>query len=107
MNAKIYRMSPAVGRVIEPVVRDESAHIMHMVLPAGEELPAHETNANVYMAVLQGTLTIALDGETKTYPERTVLNIPLGVRMHARNEADATLELLVVKAPAPTKQGGH
>jgi len=104
MKAKVYGMCPAAGKVIEPVVRDERAHIMHMVLPAGEELPAHETNANVYMAVLQGTLTIALDGETAVYPERTVLNIPMGVAMHARNEAEATLELLVVKAPAPTEQ---
>lgn len=101
MMPKIYHMSPAAGKVIEPVVRDENAHIMHMVLPTGEGLPVHETNANVYMAVLLGTLTIALDGETGIYPEKTVINIPMGVRMDARNEHGGTLELLVVKAPAP------
>lgn len=101
MTPKIYSMSPAEGKVIEPVVRDENAHIMHMVLPAGEGMPVHETNANVYMAVLQGTLTITLDGETQTYPERTILNIPMGVRMDARNEHGETLELMVIKSPAP------
>ncbi len=104
MKAKTYRMSPAAGKVIEPVVRDENAHIMHMVLPAGEGLPVHETNANVYMAVLQGTLTIALDGETQTHPEKTVLNIPMGIEMNARNENGETLELMVIKAPAPGAQ---
>jgi mannose-6-phosphate isomerase-like protein (cupin superfamily) len=101
MKAKVYRMSPAEGKIIEPVVRDESAHILHMVLPAGEGLPVHTTNANVYMAVILGTLTITLDGETETYPEKTVLNIPMGVTMDARNEREETLELMVVKAPAP------
>jgi quercetin dioxygenase-like cupin family protein len=104
MKAKVYAMSPRAGKVIEPVVRDENAHIMHMVLPMGEGLPVHETNANVYMAVLVGTLTIALDGEMETYPERTVLNIPMGVEMHARNEHEEILELMVVKAPAPRAQ---
>ena len=101
MKAKVYVMRSAKGKLIEPVVRDENAHIMHMVLPAGEDLPVHVTNANVYMAVILGTLTIALDGETETYPERTVLNIPMGVTMHARNEREGTLELMVIKAPAP------
>lgn len=101
MKPKTYQMSPANGKVIEPVVRDEHAHIMHMVLPEGEGMPVHETNANVYMAVLQGTLTITLDGETEKHPEKTVLNIPMGVTMNARNEHEGTLELLVIKAPAP------
>ncbi len=107
MKPKIYTMSPAVGKVIEPVVRDENAHIMHMVLPMGEGLPVHDTNANVYMAILSGTLRIALDGAEQTYPAGTLLNIPMGVTMHARNEAERMLELLVIKAPAPTKQGGQ
>lgn len=105
MMSKIYKMSPAEGKVIEPVVRDENVHIMHMVLPEGESLPVHNTNANVYMVVVTGTLTLTLDEtETAVYPARTVINIPMGVRMHARNEAGEMLELLVLKAPAPANQ---
>lgn len=105
MNEKIYRMSPAEGRVVEPIVRDENAHIMHMVLPAGDELPAHTANANVYMAVLRGTLALSLDGEDAVFPERTVINIPMGSAMHARNAGADLLELLVIKAPAPEARG--
>lgn len=101
MKAKEYRMNPADGRRIEAVVRDEHAHIMHMVLPMGEALPAHETNANLYMVVLSGALSIALDGEAAEYPARTVLNLPKGVYMEAKNAGTDTLELMVVKAPAP------
>lgn len=103
MKAIIYKMSPIRGIVVEPIVRDENVHIMHMVLPAHEALPIHKTNANLYMIVILGELTITLDGETRIYPENTVLNIPMGVVMHARNEHRATLEFLVVKAPAPGK----
>ena len=101
MNAKVYRMSEPVGRVTEPVVRDEHVQIMHIVLPTGEDVPQHNANAIVYLSVLQGTLTIALDGEAGCFPTGTILNIEMGTPMHIRNECADLLELMVTKIPAP------
>ncbi len=102
MIEKVYKMSPADEFVIEPVIKDEHIHYMHMVLPKGKGMPVHNANANVYMTVVQGTLSISLeDGDTKVYERGTILNIPITTKMHARNEHEGILELFVVKSPAP------
>lgn len=102
MIEQVYTLSPNDVHVLEPVVRDENVHLMHMVLLAGEALPVHVTNAVVYMTVLTGTLLLSLEsGEPVRHPARSVLKIPKGARMDAKNGGGDTLELLVVKAPAP------
>ena len=102
MTEKIFKLSDNTQKVIEPVIKDENIHYMHMVLPAGEGLPVHTTNANVYMTVVTGELSISLGGsEFNNYSEHTVLKIPQGIEMNARNNSEKTLELIVIKSPAP------
>ena len=102
MIEKVYKMSPSDSHVIEPVIKDENIHYMHMVLLKGEGLPVHNANANVYMTVVQGTLNISLEnGDFNIYTKGTILNIPFKTKMNVRNENEEILELFVVKAPAP------
>lgn len=102
MIEKIFKLSDNIQKVIEPVIKDDNLHYMHMVLPKGDGLPVHITNANVYMTVVSGGLSISLNGsEFNNYPERTVLKIPQGIEMDARNNGEKTLELIVIKSPAP------
>lgn len=97
-----YALRQGDEKTIEKVVLDENVHILHMVLPKGDGLPEHATNANVYMTVLRGRLSIALGGEdAREYETGALLKIPIHTRMNARNAGDSPLELLVVKAPAP------
>ena len=102
MIEKIFTLSDNTQKVIEAAIKDENIHYMHMVLPEGEGLPVHTTNANVYMTVVSGELAISLsDLEFKNYPARTVLKIQQGIKMDAKNNVSETLELIVIKAPAP------
>jgi len=102
MLEKAYEYYTGDEKTIERVIMDKNVHLMHMVLPKCDALPEHNTNANVYMTVVRGTLTLALDGgEANVYAAGHVLNIPEGIKMNAKNLHDGTLELLVVKAPAP------
>lgn len=102
MTEQIFKLSDNAQKVIEAVIKDENIHYMHMVLPEDEGLPVHTTNANVYMTVVTGELSISLAGsEFNNYPERTVLKIPQGIEMNARNNGEKTLELIVIKSPAP------
>lgn len=99
--AMVYAFQPDTR--IDRVIQDANLHYLHLTFAPGDGLPEHPANANVYMTVLGGTLTIALDGGPDTaYGRGTVLAIPPGTRMHARNLHPETLELTVVKAPAPT-----
>lgn len=103
MIEKAYKTTQGDEKVIEVVIKDEYVHYNHMTLPAGESLPIHKTNAkSVYMFVVRGILTITLEeGEPSVYEKGTILRLPEGVLMHARNEHSEVLELTVVKTPAP------
>ena len=102
MIEKVYTLGTRTEYVIEPVIKDQFIHYMHMVLLKDQALPTHTTNANIYMTVVTGTMHISLDdGLFRAYPSGSVINIPFGTKMIAQNRADQTLELIVVKTPAP------
>jgi quercetin dioxygenase-like cupin family protein len=102
MLEKEYPLSKSNEKTIEKVLLDENLHYLHMILNQGEELPEHYTNATVYMTVVRGRLTIGLDEqEIHRYEAGTLLKIPFHTKMNVSNLYPETLELIVVKAPAP------
>ncbi len=102
MLEKEFRLTKSNQKIVEKVIIDENIHYNHMIMPKGEGLPLHKTNSNVYMTVLRGILTISLGEEAfNEYESGTILKIPNGVEMYARNENDEVLEITVIKAPAP------
>lgn len=102
MIEQTFKLSDGDEKAVERVVFDENVHYLHMVFNKGEGLPEHFSNSNVYMTVLRGTLSIGLDDQDiHEYPSHTLLKIPVDTKMNVRNLHDATLELIVVKAPAP------
>ncbi len=105
MIETIYNLAQGDRKTIEKVMLDENIHYMHMILGENDFLPEHYTNAkNVYMTVVRGMLSIQLDEqEFHEYPAGTMLKLPFHVKMNVVNKHSDTLELIVVKAPAPTK----
>ena len=90
---------------MEKVLFDDNIHYLHMVFNQGEGLPEHFTNATVYMTVVRGRLSISLnEQETHQYEAGTLLKIPFQTKMKVQNLHPETLELIVVKAPAPQQQ---
>jgi quercetin dioxygenase-like cupin family protein len=54
------------------------------------------------MTVVRGKLSIGLnDQEIHEYEAGTLLKIPFQTKMNVKNLHEETLELIVVKAPAP------
>jgi quercetin dioxygenase-like cupin family protein len=99
---QVFKLTQSSRKTIEKVIQDENIHYMHMIFNNGEALPEHPANSNVCMTVLRGKLSISLDDlEINEYPAGTVLKIPYGTKMNVRNLHDETLEITVVKAPAP------
>lgn len=102
MIEQVFKLSRNDEKAVERVVFDENVHYLHMVFNNGEGLPEHFSNSNVYMTVVSGKLSISLDEqEIHEYDAGTLLKIPIKVKMNVRNLHDGTLELIVVKAPAP------
>ena len=103
MVEQVFRLSHNDEKAVEKVVFDENVHYLHMVFGKGEGLPEHFSNSNVYMTVIRGTLSIGLnEQEIHAYDAGTLLKIPFKGKMNVKNFHDETLELIVVKAPAPT-----
>ncbi|CUX21862.1 cupin domain-containing protein [Clostridium sp. C105KSO13] len=104
MIEQVFQMAQNDNHTIEKVITDENVNLNHMILNKGEGLPEHFSNSNVYMAVIRGLLSIGLgEQEVHEYPAGTILKIPKGIKMNVKNLHDNTLELIVVKAPAPGK----
>ncbi|NLW74553.1 MAG: hypothetical protein GX057_06655 [Clostridiales bacterium] len=104
MVEKVYRLARGDSKTIEKVLLDENIHYIHMILNKTEGPPVHYSNSNVYMTVVRGILSIGLDDAAPgEYPAGTLLKIPQGTKMDIKNQHDMTLELIIVKAPAPGK----
>lgn len=102
MVEQIFKLSRSDEKAIERVVMDENIHYMHMVFNKDEGLPEHFANSNVYMTVVRGRLSIGLDEqEVHEYEAGTLLKIPFRTKMNVKNRHEQTLELIIVKAPAP------
>ncbi|HPR24615.1 MAG TPA: cupin domain-containing protein [Bacillota bacterium] len=102
MVEQVFRLYKGNEKTIEKVLLDENINYMHMVLNKTEGLPEHFSNSNLYMTVLRGRLSIGLDDqEIHEYEAGDLLKIPFKTKMNVKNLHDDTLELIVVKAPAP------
>lgn len=103
MVEQVFKLSRGNDKAVERVVFDENVHYLHMVFNKDEGLPEHFSNSNVYMTVIRGKLSIGLDDqEIHEYEDGTLLKIPFKTKMNVRNLHDEMLELIIVKAPAPT-----
>ena len=90
-------------RTIETVVSAESILINHMIMPTGEGLPEHFTNAHVNLVILRGTMNLRLgDQESVNYATGQIIEIPQDTRMNVNNFSDGMLEFYVVKTPNPS-----
>ncbi len=102
MLEQVFKLSREDHKAIEKVIYDENLHYIHMVFNKNEGLPEHYSNSNVYMTVIRGKLSIGLDDQAvHEYEAGTLLKIPFQTKMNVRNLHEETLELIVVKAPAP------
>ncbi|SMC63633.1 cupin domain-containing protein [Papillibacter cinnamivorans] len=102
MVEQVFILSAGDEKAVEKVIFDENLHYIHLVFGRDEGLPEHYSNANLYMTVIRGRLSIGLDEqEIHEYKAGTLLKIPFHTKMNVKNLHSETLELILVKAPAP------
>ncbi|HHU07227.1 MAG TPA: hypothetical protein GXZ59_02655 [Clostridiaceae bacterium] len=102
MIEQIFSLYRGNDKAIEKILFDENLHYLHIVINKDDGLPEHYSNSNVYMTVIRGVLSIGLgDQDIQKYEAGTMLKIPNQTKMNINNFHDETLELIIVKAPAP------
>jgi len=72
-----------------------------VTLPAGQSLPAHNSNSNVRLLVLQGELTVNLGKETVELGSHEMADAPIDTPMQIMNQSAAGTAFLVIKTPNP------
>ncbi len=92
---KVFYNTQTNEKTIEKVIIDDNVHHLHLVFPKGDGLPIHQSNANMYMTVIRGLLSIGLNNnDTQIYTKGTVLNIPCNTTMNVRNlPSEALIQL--------------
>lgn len=102
MIEQIYKLAVGNEKTIEKVIFDENIHYIQAIFNKDDGLPEHFSNSNVYMTVVRGKLSIGLDDqEIHEYEAGTLLKIPFKTKMNVKNLHMETLEIIIVKAPAP------
>ncbi|UNC92858.1 cupin domain-containing protein [Candidatus Contubernalis alkaliaceticus] len=102
MLEKRFTYTKVSEKKIEKIVDDNNVVINHMTLLKDAGLPVHLSNSNVYMIIINGKMSIALDDQDfHQYEEGDIINIPYNVKMDVRNFSEDILEFFVVKAPNP------
>lgn len=102
MIEQVFKLASGNEKTIEKVLFDENIHYIHMIISQNEGFPEHYSNANIYMTVIRGTLSLTLgDQGIHEYDAGTLLKFPNNTKMQGQNLHTETLELIIVKAPAP------
>ncbi len=77
MIEKLYTYKDSDAKLVERIIDDENANVNHMIFKQGDALPEHNSNSNVYMIVIKGTVSLQLDKqESNEYPKGSIINIP-------------------------------
>lgn len=96
--ATIYAYTLTDDETLENVFDRGDCLMNHVVMPSGKVFPKHPTDAHVYITVLRGELTIALEDEAPIKLKRgQVGNVPKGVMSSLSNITDEVVELIVLK----------
>jgi uncharacterized cupin superfamily protein len=82
------------------LVRGQNFSVIEERMPAGTSEVRHwHARARQYFYVLDGTLTLEVEGETHVLPRRTGIELPQGTAHQAINDSGAVVEFLVISEP--------
>lgn len=88
------------------VVDQDHLLLMQIALLPGQEVPQHKANSNVHLIVLEGGVTVYLDGVSVTVATGDLLPVAFGTPMRIVNDQRENATFLVVKTPHPRMMEG-
>ena len=104
MVEKIIPFTIPQKKIIEQLVGDDEVMINHIALENGDAVPIHYSDSNVYLIVVQGTLTFIFnDQKANHHSQGSIVNIPFHTKMNISNTHDELGEFFIIKAPHPRK----
>lgn len=98
MIEKLFKYSLTDKDLFENIISDDNLKLNHVVIESGKIFPRHKTDAEVYIIILKGELSIEIgDQDEKRFGVGDVINIPFGIDSTLGNKGDEITEVFVVK----------
>lgn len=95
---KVYKYTITDQEIMENIFKDEKLLMNHVVVSPGKIFPKHPTDAIVYVLIIRGQLSVAIENNGfNTFEAGQLVNVPKGIPVELGNRGNAPLELFVVK----------
>lgn len=102
MIETITNFTIAEKKVIEQLIGDDEVMINHIALEKGDAVPIHYSDSNVYLIIVQGTITFIFDEQQANHHKKgSIVKIPFHTKMNISNTHDELGEFFIIKAPHP------
>ena len=85
--------------VMKPLLFGENLAAMHLMVPAGLEVPPHAHPGEGVLYCLSGELEVISGGETVTLSSGTAMLVPSGTEVGIKNQKDAAVNALLISSP--------
>jgi quercetin dioxygenase-like cupin family protein len=89
--------------VMKPLLFGENLAVMHLLIPAGLEVPPHAHPGEGVLHCLSGELDVVSGGETVTISSGTAMLVPPGTEVGIKNRQDAAVNALLISSPPPVR----
>jgi quercetin dioxygenase-like cupin family protein len=89
--------------VMKPLVFGENLAVMHLLIPAGLEVPPHAHPGEGVLYCLSGELEVISGGKTVTISSGTAMLVPSGTEVGIKNQKDAAVNALLISSPPPVR----
>ncbi len=104
MLEKIFPFTIPQTKVIEQLVGNDEVMINHIALEKGDTVPIHYSDSNVYLIIVQGTITFIFDEQEANHHKKgSIVQVPFHTKMNISNTCDELGEFFIIKAPHPRK----
>ena len=88
---------------MKPLVFGKNLAVMHLLIPAGLEVPLHAHPGEGVLYCLNGELDVVSGGETVTLSSGTAMLVPSGTEVGIKNQKDAVVNALLISSPPPVR----
>ena len=85
--------------VMKPLVFGENLAVMHLLIPAGLEVPPHAHPGEGVLYCLSGELEVISGRENVTISSGTAMLVPSGTEVGIKNQKDVAVNALLISSP--------
>lgn len=85
------------------LIDEQHLLIMQVALKPGQQVPEHKANSNVHLLVVEGQITLNLNGKESVAAKGALVPVAFKTLMNIRNTATENASFLVLKTPNPSE----